>query len=191
MTHFMPLEVSDLDAVLSEISRQAGEARELAGGLSLGALNWQPSEGKWSVGGHLAHMVILNTPYLGALERAIGEARAGSRFSDGPYRHGWFGPWFARSMEPPPKRRWKTAPAMVPDPSVQGDIVDSFAACQEELARIVELGRGVDLGRTRISSPFMKLMRFSVGAAYGVLLAHNRRHLWLIREVMQSDGFPG
>ena len=190
MTNSIPLSVSDLGAVVAEIHRQTDEVRELVGGLSLDALNWRPSEAKWSVGGHVAHMVIINPPYLSALDEALTAARARGRLSDGPYRHGWLGPWFARSMEPPPKRRWKTAPRLVPDPSVDGDVANSFARYQDELAELVEAGRGVDLGGTRISSPFMKLLRFSVGAAYGVLLGHNRRHIWLMREVMDAEGFP-
>ena len=190
MKNTIPVRASDLDEVLAEIERQTAEVRDLLGALSLEALQWRPSEAKWSVAGHVAHLVVLNTPYMPAMGASLERARRKGRLSDGPYGHGWFGPWFAASMEPPPKRRWKTAPKMVPDPTVGGDVVGSFAACQEELARMVEKGRGVDLGKARMSSPFMKLMRFSVGAGYGILLAHNRRHIWLAREVMDRDGFP-
>ncbi len=51
--------------------------------------------------------------------------------------------------------------------------------------------RGVDLGRVRFRSPFFALLRFSLGAGFEMLLAHDRRHLWLAREVMASPGFPG
>ena len=53
----------------------------------------------------------------------------------------------------------------------------------------MEEARGVDLGRARMSSPFVKILRFSVGAAFGILLSHNRRHIWLIRELMALEDF--
>jgi hypothetical protein len=50
--------------------------------------------------------------------------------------------------------------------------------------------RGIDLGRARFSSPFARVFRLSLGTGFSVLLAHNRRHIWLIREVMAGDLFP-
>lgn len=191
MTNFLPIHASDLDGILSEIQRQTAEVTALLEPLSLEVLNWRPSESRWSVGGHVDHLVVLNTPYLRTLGTALQQARAEGRSSDGPYRHPWLSRRFAASMEPPPKRRWKTARTMAPSAEVGADVSERFAACQAELSTLVQQARGVDLGRTRISSPFMKLLRFSVGGAFGILLEHNRRHIWLIREVMSSSGFPG
>jgi hypothetical protein len=49
---------------------------------------------------------------------------------------------------------------------------------------------GVDLGKARFSSPFLRVVRLSLGTGLSLLLAHNRRHVWLAREVMDWDGFP-
>jgi hypothetical protein len=136
-------------------------------------------------------MVIVNAPYRDTIQAALAKARAKGWLGEGPYRHGWFGRWFAGSMEPPPKKRWKTSPKMVPDPQVEGGaVMAAFEGGQEAIEALLQDARGVDLGRTRISSPFLKIVRFSVGAAFGILLAHNRRHLWLIRELMADEAFP-
>lgn len=188
----IPFTAGDLDEVAREVRRQTSEAETLTDPVTPAGLTWRPGPDRWSVAGHLAHLSIVNGPYQEAVRRALQDGRSGGRLSDGPYRHPWFGRWFAASMEPPPRRRWRTARAMVPDPEVQGvDALSAFRACQDELAALVAESRGLDLGRLRISSPFMRLLRFSVGAAFGILLAHNRRHLWLIREVMDQEAFPG
>ena len=79
---------------------------------------------------------------------------------------------------------------MVPDTQVAWeDVLASFRECQGRLAQVAEEARGVDLGRTRISSPFLRILRFSVGAAFGILLSHTRRHIWLIHELVAHEGF--
>ena len=189
MINSIPTRAADLDEVVREIHRQTAEVEEIARRLSSADLVKQPSPDKWSVGGHIAHMVLVNGPYLNAVADSVAKAREAGRLGDGPYRHPWFGRWFAGSMEPPPKRRWKTDRRMVPDPLLAGDdVLASFRDCQGELARHAEEARGVDLGRARISSPFLKILRFSVGATFGILLSHNRRHVWLIRELMAQEG---
>jgi hypothetical protein len=49
----------------------------------------------------------------------------------------------------------------------------------------------VEAGRVRFRSPFLALLRLSLGTGFAALSAHNRRHIWLAREVMAWPGFPG
>ena len=56
--------------------------------------------------------------------------------------------------------------------------------------KMLESARGLDLGRARMRSPFMKLISMNLAEAFQVIFAHNRRHFWLAREVMQQPGFP-
>lgn len=176
-----------------EAGRQIREVTELLGGLPPGALTWQPNEGKWSVAGHLTHLSMLNETYVSVMEERIRRAREdGGPVSDGPYRHPRFGSWFARSMEPPPKRRFKTMRAMVPDPvAVSGDVLGRFSAAQHSLIVAMDHAQGLDLGRIRFGSPYQVLIRLSLGVAFELLLAHDRRHIWLVREVLAWEGFPG
>ncbi len=188
----IPSSASDIPKLIAELERQTEEVRDLFSELSPEALSWRASESTWSVVGHVAHLCILNEPYVPAMHAALVKARRKGCLSDGPYKHGWFGRWFTREMEPPPKRRMKTAPKMVPDPDLGGDdVLARFERVQGDLAQLAEDARGVDLGKARFSSPWMKLMRFSLGTGFSVLIAHNRRHLWLAREVMDGEGFPG
>ena len=46
------------------------------------------------------------------------------------------------------------------------------------------------MGRVRFGSPFLPLLRFSLGTGFALILAHNRRHLWLMNELMQHPDHP-
>ena len=82
--------------------------------------------------------------------------------------------------------------AMVPDPVLDArDVLEAFRSVQGTLVRAMHDARGLDLGRIRFGSPFLALLRFSLGTGFEMLLAHNRRHLWLVREVLEWDGLPG
>jgi hypothetical protein len=187
----IPRRASDLDDLLIEVGRQSDEVGTLLAGLDEAAALWRPDETRWSVTGHIAHLAVINDVYLGAMEKTVRAASDGPR-SDGPYRHPLVARWFARSMEPPPKRRLKTFRAMIPDPGVTpARAGEDFRALQDRLAATMRDARGLDLGRVRFRSPFFALLRFSLGTGFEMLLAHNRRHVWLAREVMETPGFPG
>ena len=87
--------------------------------------------------------------------------------------------------------RMRTATEMKPDPTLDGpDVLKRFLRVQGDISQVVADARGLDLGKARFSSPFMKLLRFSMGTGLDTLDAHNRRHSWLAREVVDWDGFP-
>ena len=94
-------------------------------------------------------------------------------------------------MEPPPKKRMKTFKNMVPDPgTTPEEAVDDFVRLQGRMAELIEASRGLDLGRVRFSSPYMRVLRFSLGTGFEMLLAHNRRHIWLVHELLALPGAP-
>lgn len=181
----IPTRVGDLDLLVEEACRQSAEVAELFAAPSPADLSWRPDAVSWSVAGHVAHLALVNGPYLHAMEERLRASRASGRApSDGPYRHPWLARWMVRAMEPPPKKRVKTMRSMAPDPDPDPEEARSrFLAEQERLRHLLDDARGADLGRIRFGSPFMPLLRLSLGAGLELLLAHNRRHLWLIAEV--------
>ena len=187
----IPTHASDLAKMIVESERQRAEVEGVLAALSAEQALWRPNEQKWSVLGHVVHLCLLNELYVEAMQACVTRSREAGRLSDGPYRHPWFGRWFTNAMEPPPKRRMKTAKAMIPDPELDGsEVGPKFARVQGTLAQLMEDTRGVDLGRARFSSPFACFVRLSLGTGLSVVLAHNRRHVWLAGEVMDWDGFP-
>lgn len=188
----IPRDASDIDALISEAGRQSRELEELVAGRSDEALLWRPDETRWSATGHLAHLGVVNGRYLATIRDQVDAARAaGGPTSDGPYRHPWLAKAFVRTMEPPPKRRVKTFRSMVPDPGTEPEAaLTEVLALQDRLVEQLAAARGLDLGRIRFGSPFFGLLRLSLGCAFEGLLAHNRRHVWLLHELVATEGFP-
>lgn len=189
----IPKQAGDLDDLVAEIDRQHHEVDDFFGRISDEAALWRPDGTRWSMTGHIEHLGIVNEAYVGAMEETVSGAREkGAPTSEGPYRHPWISRRFVRMMEPPPKRRMKTFRTMTPDVDIRPDVaVRRFHGCQKRLEDVVGAARGLDLGKVRFGSPFFGLLRLSLGAGLEMVLAHNRRHLWLIRELVAHPDFPG
>jgi hypothetical protein len=184
-----------LEAELAEHVRQAeaqaSEVTEMLTRLDPEQLNWRLEPNRWSIGEHVAHLSLTNKQYVDAIDRAVRDARAKGWTAPGPYRYGWFGNWFVRQMEPPPRMRMRTFRTLEPTPNRPGtEILREFVATQNGLIAALKTASGVDLGRAKFRSPFIRLLRLSVGQGFSAVLAHNRRHLWHARRILSAAGFP-
>ncbi len=163
---------TEIDAILRD-------ARALTEGMTREQFNRQPAPNKWSVGQNLEHIVLTGEPYLERIEAALDNA------SGKDVRQGWLGSWFARTMEPPPRYRIRTFKKLVPaadlDPEqVIREFEEFHLRMADVLARVEQAGARAAAFR----SPYMPLMRLTVGQAARVLLAHSRRHLFQARQLL-------
>ena len=181
---------------LSEKERQNAEVDALTGSINAVQANWRPRQGVWSLLENLEHLTLTNRVYVDAMEEVICRGRAMGTTGEGPYRHGWIGTRFVRSMEPPPKLRTKTLKAINPstgpdpEPMSRAKVVGDFFDAQAGLGAALERASGLDLGRVRFRSPLFWLLKLSLGQGFEMLLAHNRRHLWQIQRVVEHPDFP-
>ncbi len=180
-----------LDALQSDVDHIIRRVRTRFSGLDGPSLNWAPVAGKWSVGRCLDHLIVANGLYLERIEPAMAEARARGLTDPGLYRGGAFGQWFRRQMEPG-RGRFKVPRVFRPtDGEVSEFIVDSFLTQQEEVKAVIERGRDLDLAAIKIPSPVTAMLRFRVGDALGIVVAHERRHIAQAERVAAAVGFPG
>lgn len=185
-----------IDDYLREVDRQDAEVDALTGSLTHVQANWRPRPGAWSVLENLTHLTLTNRAYLEAIEEATCRGRAMGTTGEGPYRHGWLGKRFVASMEPPPKLRTRTFRAISPSsredpgPMEKEKAVRDFLETQDALSAALKRASGLDLGQVRFRSPLFRLLRLSLGHGFELLLAHNRRHLWQARQVVEHSGFP-
>lgn len=174
----------------AQIAKIRDDARQLTSGLSDKQANWRSHPGRWSIAQCLAHITLGNQEYLREIDRAIVDGRARQLMGNGPFQHGWFGNWFARSFEPPPKFKLRNPKVITPPPDVAAEKVSAdFDKSQQEVLQRVYEANGIDLGRAKITSPFLRLLRLSLGQAFAVLTAHARRHLWQAWQVRKDPAF--
>lgn len=180
-----------LEAYAASLSAIEQDAGNLVASLSDAQGNWQPENGRrWSITQNLQHLARTNEIYVRALRDGLAGApardAAGQDLAAIP---GWFGRWFVRMMEPPPRLRVKARRAVQPPSSGSlRDALDGFLASHGSLRELMRDAAARDL-RVRFKSPFGPI-RLSIATGLLVLAAHDRRHLWQARQVTGAEGFP-
>ena len=175
-----------LDANTANIEK----AKSLTAGLSAAQMSWRPQPGKWSIAQNLAHLNF-GYPYLDTLASSIAAARAKGIIGNGPFRYGWLSSWIMKSMEPPPKRKFKAAKVNTPSPDV--DAAKALADYLRMGARLTELiqeADGLDLARAKTPFGALKWAKIPLGARLAHLTTHDRRHLWQAEQVRNDPNFP-
>ncbi|HVF56793.1 MAG TPA: DinB family protein [Pyrinomonadaceae bacterium] len=168
-----------------------GDARELVAGLTDAQFNWRQEPGRWSIAECLAHLSVTGQAYLPALSRQIKAGREAGRLSRGPYRRGLLGRLFLRGMEPPAKLKFKAPKLFAPLPEhLLAVVVPAFMSLQDQFVARMREADGVDIGRVKIASPASRFIKISLGDAFALMAAHERRHLWQARQVRDDQNFP-
>lgn len=177
-----------LENMIDEAARQRDRVDAMLAGGDDAALLTRPEPDRWSAAEQIAHLPLTERPYLAEISRSLAEARDRGWRSDGIFRGGLIGNWFARLMEPPPKRRLPTMRKLEPPPDLDRETVRAdFAGCRAELIALLGDADGVDLDRAKIASPFLSLLRMPVFSGFRIVLAHGRRHIWLAERTLGGE----
>lgn len=181
-----------LQRLLTETDASEADARDLAQGLTDSQGNWQPLEGRgWSVAQCLDHLATINRFYVGHFLPVVERAKTDGRGPFAGLAPTWFGRAFVKSLEPPPRLKMKAPTNVVPASSIPMDAaLAAYLASHEPYRRLVHAANDVDVNRVGAQNPFFKACRVRVATALQVTLAHDRRHLWQARHVLQAPGFP-
>ena len=68
----------------------------------------------------------------------------------------------------------------------KGAVLADFERFQRELANRIQSASGLDLNELRIRSVFNGRVSYNVYAAFCILAAHERRHLWQAERAVRS-----
>ncbi len=175
-------QLQDLESEFREISR---EAQSVGSGLSHEQFNWRPGSGQWSIAECLGHLNIMGSEVLSSVDAGLREARARQRYSQGPFRIGYFAGQLIRATEPPVRYKRQASHKFVP-PSDQpvGLVVPAIVDLQAQLIARLGLANGLNLARIKVASPARLIVRLNLYELFVYLAAHERRHLeqaWRVR----------
>jgi len=180
----------ELRDVYQQIEDARSRLQQLMFGIDDAGFLWRPEPNRWSISECLMHLNVTASLYVTAIDRAL-QAACPARALDDLPRRGRLGRWLLNSLEPPITRRFKSPGAFVPDNGRPlEEVIPEFIHWQRQIQERLLASKGVDLWRTKVKSPAVPLLKFSLGETFAIIAAHERRHLTQAAAVKQSEGFP-
>jgi len=182
---------SELERLQYQIEVIRQEAEGLLWGLSDEQFNWSPGGGAWSMAQCMDHLNVTNARMIEQMEASIEGGRQAGLRSDGPFVYSLLGRWFRKIVEPPPKFKAKAPQVFKPAP--RRSMEETQAAWKKTHDRLEELilaANGLDLAKIKVRSAALPMLKFELGMAFWIQTAHDRRHLWQMRQIRNHPGFP-
>ena len=181
----------EIDDFRRQFDALADEADALVAPLTDDQFTWQPAPNAWSVGQCIDHLNTAARLYLPRLDDGVADAIRQGLYGEGPFKYWWIARLFVATLEPPVRLRVKTPAAFQPPPGRRRhDILAAFRAYQVQYVDRLRQANGLDLARARVGSPVSKWIVMPLGSGFAAMAAHERRHLWQARRVIEAPGFP-
>ena len=175
----------------TEFDAIAESTRQTFGSLTAAELNWKPGVDRWSIAQCLDHLFTGNRAFFPVFERVARGEKRNTLWESMPLLPHLFGQLLIKSLEPTSTRKLKAPKAIEPSNSdIDSEIVDRFLLQQTELANAYRSMEGKDLDRVKMTSPFLRIVTYSLRDACVMIVVHERRHLQQAERVLSSPGFP-
>lgn len=180
-----------LPQIFAEAEAIASDAKTLFGHLSPEQLNWKPAADSWSVAQCLDHLISANSEYDPIVDRILkGEYRK-TLLHRMPFLPSLFGRMIINAVSPESQRKLKApGPAKPSLSSIDPQVVELFVMRQRKTLAQMKSLEDRDAAEIIITSPFLKVMVYSLLDTFRLLVAHERRHFAQAQRVMRTDGFP-
>jgi hypothetical protein len=178
----------ELDHFRQQLEQISADGDALVAALTDEDFNWQPAPAGWSIAQCIEHLNATARAYLPMLDEGIADAIRRGQYGQGPFRYSLLGRLMARSQEPPPRFKFKSPHAFAPPPRRgKQETMAAFRAYQVQYVDRLRQANGLDLSRARVRSPAASAwLRVPLGSAFALITAHERRHLWQARRVLDA-----
>lgn len=157
-------------------------------GLSEEEAHRQPQPGAWSIAEIINHLNRTNEQYLAGIREAVERGRAKGLRSPGPFRMNWLERKLIALTEPPAAFKVKAPRVFLPSAGIPlSDLVADFIRLHQEVQGELDEAEGLDLSRVKAHSPVSKYLRFTLLCCFSLIAAHDRRHLYQMRQTRQHS----
>ncbi|HRH43309.1 MAG TPA: DinB family protein [Pyrinomonadaceae bacterium] len=179
-----------MKGIISEYEKVGAGVQKTFSSLSPEQINWKPRADSWSVGQCLDHLIKSNKAFDEQFQAlAKGEKKPSFWEKYSPLT-GFFGNFLLKSLKNDAKKFKAPSKAIVPPSDISPDIVEQFVKHQEDIVKKLKSLENVDLQKTVVTSPFLKLMTYRLDIALEIGVEHEKRHIRQAERVMKTDGFP-
>ena len=180
-----------LAEVRTGLDAVAQETQATFGGFDAQQLNWRPDAARWSVAQCFEHLLTANRLMLRAAEAALDSALPRTLWQRLPVLPGLLGRMLIRSQAPTATRKFTAPPRAQPATSdIAADIIQRFIEQHRDAVALVQELDEQDAARAIMTSPFIRIVTYSVLDGWRLILAHDQRHFEQARRVTLSPGFP-
>ncbi|MEM7052138.1 MAG: DinB family protein [Acidobacteriota bacterium] len=151
------------------------------------ALRWKPAPKVWSAAECVDHLAVTADLYLPRLERVVDRQRPASA----SFQPSWIGNRFVRALEfgSRPIKTFKVFQPEVSDQSADA-VLERYLDRQRRVVELMQTADELDPNRPKLPSPLTRLLRFSLGEAFTILVTHDRRHYRQAMRLSEQPGFP-
>ena len=180
------------ERIQKQIASQKEVFEDLFQGVEAARMKQRPSPKRWNSLECVEHINMTLRYYISEINKSIGKAKQKGQRPNEDYRPGFVGERFARWLAPRDgvvKGKVRTFPSFNPQkgPSTVGvEVLDEFKLYMDELAGLAAESASVDLDKTRVRSAIGNILRFKLGDAFPIVLAHNERHLLQARKALEA-----
>ncbi len=177
---------TDLESAGHQLEATLLEAEKLAADCDDAQWQWTPAAAVWSAGGCIAHLNQVNRAYATAI-RLVLEGGNLQQSAAMEFRYGLLERWFVKSMEPPVKMRLPAPTLFIPRRvDTREAAMSEWQRIHFELASLIQRSEPLHLSRVKVVSPANRFIKLSLGMAFALIAAHNRRHLWQARKMISA-----
>lgn len=172
----MNISAEEIIRDLTELTRDNIRQVEAFAKLPIEELNRRPSAESWSALECIEHLNRYGDFYIPEIQKQIA---ASKHRSNGKFRSGLLGNYFAKSMLPKEKlNKMKTFKSMNPAGStLDAAVLDRFLEQQNQILELLEAAKRVNLSKTKTAISISKLIKLRIGDTFRVVIYHNHRHI--------------
>jgi DNA integrity scanning protein DisA with diadenylate cyclase activity len=163
--------------------------------LSENQLHWKPSENTWNILEICAHLNEYAAFYHPAFTKKIASTRFREprvNFISSPLgKSAWKSMKLGQLKNI--KRKFNAARNYNPifnKELVKGDDTSIFVSFQDELLRILESAKQINIQRAKVPISISKFIRLRIGDAFLFVIYHNERHIQQISNLLAHRAFP-
>lgn len=176
-----------LEEVETELSEATSRAWQLVRTTDGRVFTVRPTPQDWSAAECIAHLSLSTEQFLPVLQKAIEDAKKKGLTSKKKPAMDVVGRTLRWFLEPPIRKRVKTAGRFVPRSArAKAEAFGEFAALQSKLVDAVHAAEGLDLRKIKVASPFDRRVKYNLYSAFRILVAHQRRHLWQAEQAVAA-----
>lgn len=183
--------MTELPAELKKLEKEfldmKSEASDFLGKMSDSQFNKRPADNGWSVAECIDHLIATGADYCDKFDAALVKLASKNKVYNGEMKPGWFGGRFAKSVEPPVKRKFKSPAKWRPDSKInKSKATAAYLQLQDRWVDLIRKSAGLDTTKITLPSPAVSWIRFSAFDTLAINAAHQRRHMWQARNVKKN-----